>query len=327
VKRREFIGALVGGASAAWPLAARAQLAMPVIGFLNAASPATFGPYLAGFIRGLKDAGYTEGANVAIEYRWAEGNIPRLTEFANELVSRKVNVIAAAGGEPAALAAKSATSTIPTVFGIGGDPVKHGLVASFNRPDGNATGITLLTSDLEGKRIELLLQIAPQASTVTVLINPQNPNFESQLKDCQDAGRRFGRAIEVLKAATPAEIETALAGRGERRAHALAVCSDPFFNNRRKQIVDLVARNPVPAIYQWREFVEAGGLMSYGTNLAGMYREIGRYVGRVLNGEKPAALPVLQPTKFEIVINLKTAKAIGIEPSPMLLARADEVIE
>jgi putative tryptophan/tyrosine transport system substrate-binding protein len=325
-RRREFI-ALLGGAAASWPLAARAQQpAMPVIGFLNSASPEAFASYVDAFLNGLNEVGFAEGRNLAVEYRWARGRYDRLPSLATELVERKVAVIAASG-EPAVMAAKTAALTVPVVFLIGGDPVRLGLVAGFNRPGGNATGVTILTLMLDEKRFGLLRETLARAATIAVLMNPSFPGSEARMGDLQQAARAIGQELIIAAARDEAEIEKAFADFHRRRPDALLVAGDPFFNARRDQIVALAARYAVPAIYEWRDFVAAGGLMSYGTQLPDLYRQQGSYTGRILKGAKPADLPVLQPTKFEFVINLKTAKALGLIIPPGVLAIADEVIE
>jgi putative tryptophan/tyrosine transport system substrate-binding protein len=324
--RRAFI-TLLGGA-AAWPLAARAQRSgMPVIGFLNSTSPSAWKPYVDAFRVGLSESGYVEGRSVAIEYRWAEGRYKNLPILAAELVRRRVALIVATGGSAAPLAASVATKTIPIVFTTGVDPVEAGLVASLNRPGGNATGVHLFVSQMEGKRLGLLRELVPTATLIAVLLNPNNPPAATQLKNVQEAARALDQQIHILHADSEAELETAFGTARQVRAGALLVAADAFFNSRRTYIIALAARHGIPAIYEQREFAVAGGLMSYGTNLSDGYRQVGIYAARILKGEKPADLPVMQSIKFEFVINLTSAKALGIAVPPMLSARADEVIQ
>jgi len=326
MNRRQFI-ALVGGA-AAWPIAARAQQkTMPLIGFLNSASPMQWVHLLGAFRKGLNEVGYVEGQNLLIEYRWAEGIYDRLPVLADELVRRPVSVLVATGGATSALAAKAATTTIPIVFSSGSDPVKFGLVASLNRPGGNATGVSFLLDTLGSKRLELLRELLPGAKLIAALVNPDNVGTEIQLQDLRKAAYSTAQQLLFLNANSEGDIDTAFATIAEKRADAIVVTPDPFFLSRRERIVALAARHAVPAIYEWREFVETGGLMSYGPSHTEMFRLIGIYTGRILNGAKPAELPVLQPTKFELVINASTAKAIGLNIPPAFFGRADEVIE
>jgi putative ABC transport system substrate-binding protein len=326
VKRRDFI-TLLGGA-AAWPLAARAQQpAMPVIGFLNPTSPDGFSERLRAFRQGLKDTGYVEGENVAIEYRWAEGHFDRLPALATELVRRNVAVIYA-GSNAAALAAKAATTTIPIVFIATEDPVKLGFVASLARPGGNATGINFYSGELTAKRLELLREVVPAATRVAVLVNPTNTlTTESTLRDVQSAARAMGLQIQVVNASTSHEINAAFATFVRERPDALFVGLDVFLNNRRAQLVNLASRYTLPAIFSNRDFAEIGGLMSYGSDIKDAYRQVGVYVGRILKGAKPADLPVVQANKFELVINAETARMLGLAVPDKLLATADEVIE
>jgi putative ABC transport system substrate-binding protein len=327
LRRREFI-TLVGGAAAAWPVVARAQQpAMPVIGFLGTASASPFAHLIAGFRQGLKETGYVEGQNVAIDFRWAEGQYDRVPALAADLVRRQVAVIVAVGGETSAFAAKAATTTIPIVFNVAGDPVKVGLVASLSRPGGNATGVNTFTTELAAKRLGLLHELIPTALLIAVLVNPNFSPAAANAREVEVAARVTGQKILLLKADSESGIDAAFATIGQMRPGALLVAADPFFNSRRDQIVALAARHTIPAVYEWREFAAAGGLMSYGTNLVDAYRQQGIYAGRILKGEKPADLPVMQLTKFELVINLKTAKALGIKISDNLLSLADEVID
>lgn len=326
MRRRQMI-AMMGGAAAAWPLATRAQQpAVPVIGFLGATSPPDLGISLTGFEEGLKEAGFVEGRNAAIEYRWAEGNYSRLPKLAADLVRRRVSMIVAATA-PAALAAKAATTTTPIVFFSGGDPVEQGLVASFSLPGGNLTGVCVFLNDLGPKRLELLLQLAPTATVIGFLINPDNPNAEFQVSSMLKAAQAGGQQIVVLAARTEADIDAAFARLAERHGDALIVGADPFFGGRDRQIAALALQHRVPATSNGRRFVEGGGIFSYGNDSADAYHQVGVYAGRVLKGARPADLPVVRATKFELFINLKTAKALGLTIPPTLLARADEVFE
>jgi putative ABC transport system substrate-binding protein len=300
---------------------------MPVIGFLSARSPAEAASVLAAFRQGLGETGYFEGKNVTIEYRWAEGRYDRLPTMAGELASRQVAVIAATGGEPSPLAAKAATATVPIVFTVGGDPVEAGLVASLSRPGGNVTGTTIMGLQMGPKRLELFRQLVPNATAMTMLIKPTLPTTSVETRDVQDAARALGLQMSVLNASTESQIDAAFSTIVKQRIGALIVATDPFLLGQRDQFVRLAARHAVPTMYFLREFVEAGGLMSYGPNIANGYRQAGVYTGRVLKGEKPADLPVIQPTKFDLVINLKTAKALGLSMPQTLLVAADEVIE
>jgi ABC-type uncharacterized transport system substrate-binding protein len=327
MRRREFI-TLLGGAAAAWPLAARAQQpAMPVIGFLGSASPHGFEDRVRAFRQGLKDTGYVEGVDVAIEYRWAENQFDRLPALAAELVRRQVAVIAAAS-TPSALAAKAATTTIPIVFISGADPIRLGLVSNLARPDGNLTGVVFLGSELTAKRLELLRELLPRANRVAVLVNPANAELaETTLRDVELAARAMGVQIQVFNASTSREIDAVFASLAHERPDALFVGADPLFASRRVQLANLSARHAVATTSATREIAEAGGLMSYGASRTEAYRQGGAYAGRILKGAKPADLPAVQASKFELVINVQTARILGIEVPPMLLARTDEVIE
>jgi putative ABC transport system substrate-binding protein len=325
MRRRDFLTVL-GGAAAAWPLAARAQQPQ-VIGFLSGGSAWEFGYLATTFRQGLGDTGYVDGRNMSIESRWAEGHYDRLPTLAADLVGRRVAVLAATGGITSVVAAKAATATIPIVFTAGADPVKMGIVASLNRPGGNVTGVTFFNNVLGPKRLQVLHALAPKATVVGMMVNPKNPNSEFDLQDVQAAARPLGIRIFAVTANNEREFDAAFAGLVEQRAGALMVSPDPFFLSRRDQLVALAAHHAVPAIYEIREFAVAGGLVSYGTDIAQAYRQVGIYAGRILSGEKPGDLPVQQSTKFQLVINLKTAKTLGVEIAPTLLAIADEVIE
>jgi putative ABC transport system substrate-binding protein len=328
MKRREFILAL-GGVAASWPLTAYAQQStMPVVGFLEQRSPDINPDFLRAFHRGLKDTGYVERENVAIEYRWAENQMDRLPALAADLVRRKVAVIATAGGPVSALAAKAATTTIPIVFAIASDPVKLGLVASLARPGGNLTGISFFNTELAAKRLELLRELVPAATRVAVLVNPTSPaNTETTLRDVEAAARALGLQIQIFNASTSREIDAVFASFARERPDALFVGGDGFFSSRRVQLANLASRHAVPATFSARDFAEVGGLMSYGTNIADAFRQIGDYTGRILKGAKPADLPVVQASKFELVINTQTARMLGLTVPPTLLSSADEVIE
>jgi putative ABC transport system substrate-binding protein len=326
-RRRDFIR-LLGGAAAAWPLAARAQQpAMPVIGWLSTRGVGVAEYTVTAFRQGLQEAGYVEGQNATIEFRWAEGRYNRLPAQAAELVDRRISLIVATGGDPAAQAAKAATQSIPIVFVSGSDPVKVGLVASLNRPGGNITGIHMLLLGLGAKRLGLLHELMPAANPIGVVVNPNFADAQTQLRDVEAAAESLGLRLFVLKAGTEHEIDTAFANLVREKIAALLVVSDPFFTTRRVQFAALAAHHAIPAMYELREYTAAGGLMSYGPNLFDGYRRGGVYAGKILKGTRPADLPVEQPTKFEFVINLQTAKALGLEVSPTLIARADEVIE
>jgi putative ABC transport system substrate-binding protein len=327
MRRREFI-TILAGVAGIWTLDARAQQSdIPVIGFLSSASPKAYAGRVAGFRKGLNESGYIDGQNVTIEFRWAQGQYDRLPMFAADLVQQKVAVIVSSGGDVAALSAKAATSSIPIVTVSGSDPVKAGLVASFNRPGGNVTGASFVATELETKRLEILRDVVPAAAVIGVLINPSNPAAESRSKDLQMAARTLERNIHIVSASSESDLETAFATLIQQRADALLISTDSFFTSQRDRLVGLAARHALPTIYPWREFVEAGGLVSYGPIIDEVYRQVGIYTGRILKGERPADLPFLRPTKFELVVNLKTAAALGLTIPPLTLARADELIE
>ena len=325
MRRRGFLQLVAG--TVAWPVAARAQQAMPVIGMLNSGPAQPRSDQIDGFYRGLRQAGFVVGDNVAVIQRGANDDYSRLPALAAELVRQRVSVIAAIGGPVAALAAKEATATIPIVFAAVSEPVRSGLVTSLNRPGGNVTGSAGLASELDAKRLEILLELVPGAATVAALLNPNRPGVDAQESDMQAAAQAGGRELVVFRAGTPEAIEAAFTAMAARAMTALAVGADPFFANHRRQLVALAARHGVAAVYQWREFVAEGGLVSYGPNIQETYRLSGTYVGRILKGEKAGDLPVVQPTTFELVLNPRTAKAAGLTVPPALLARADEVIE
>jgi len=327
MRRREFI-TLLGGAVAAWPILARAQQpTMPVIGFLHSGSLELFTARVAAFHQGLNDTGFVEGRNVAIEYRWAHGQYDRLPALATDLVRRQVAVIAATGGIPSALAAKAATSTVPIVFVAGADPIKFGVVTSLSRPDGNITGLTAFTSELVPKRLELLHEVVQTVTTIALLVNPTSPVAEIVLRDVQEAARTLGLQLHVVHASAEPDFDKVFATLDQLRAGALVISTDAVFDGESERLAALAVRHAVPAIHQTREFAAAGGLMSYGGSVTDAYRKAGVYVGRVLKGERPADLPVMQSTKVELIINLKTAKALGLNIPVSLLGRADEVIE
>jgi putative tryptophan/tyrosine transport system substrate-binding protein len=327
LKRREFI-TLLGGAAAVWPTAAPAQPPpTPVIGYLANATPAGFAHFVTAFRRGLSEVGYSEGRNVAIEYRWAEGHHDRLPGLVADLIGRRVAVIMATGGSAPAQAAKAATATIPIVFTGGVDPVKAGLVASLSRPGGNATGVINISSELTEKRLHLLRELVPQAELVAVLFNPASPDAAEQVQEIRQAALTIGQQIAILNASSERDFDAVFATVVERRAGAVYVTGDPLFTSRRARLVTLAAQHAIPVSYSFRDFPLAGGLMSYGANLLDVHRQAGVYAGRILKGEKPADLPVLQPTRFELVLNLKTAKTLGLNVPDKLLALADEVIE
>jgi putative ABC transport system substrate-binding protein len=326
MRRRDFLKGFA--IATGWPLAARAQQpAMPVIGFLNSQSAGSFSHLLAGFQQGMREAGFLEGRNIQIEYRWAEGRYEQLPALANDLARRGIAVLVATGGEPAALAAKGSTQTIPIVFLIGGDPVKMGLVASMNQPGGNVTGLTLLSTEIERKRLALLQELLPKASLIAMLINPDFPATENRRQDVMEAASRVGLKTTVVSASSESQFEPAFTTAVEQRADALMVFADPFFNSRRDQLATLAAHYKIPAIYEVREYALAGGLMSYGANIVELYREVAHYAGRILKGAKASDLPIMQPTKFDFVINQKAARGLALEVPDRLLALADEVVE
>jgi putative ABC transport system substrate-binding protein len=329
MRRRDFIALLSGAASSqSLSLLARAQSGTPTIGFLGATSPESYAAFVAGFRLGLKEVGFVDTQNVAIVYRWAEGQYDRLPELAADLVSRRVSVIVATGGLPSSLAAMQATNTIPIVFTLGSDPVKFGVVSSLNRPDGNITGVTLFAYLLDAKRVELIHELVPGTSVVGLLVNPNSPaQAEAQFAEVETASRKFGQELVILKAGNDGEIDQAIATIAVRKPSALLVSADPLFLSKRDRLIALVTRYAIPSIYEWAQLAEAGGLMSYGIDLVDAYRQAGNYAGKILHGAKPVDLPVLQPTKFEFVINLKTAKALGIAVPNTMLVAADRVIE
>jgi len=327
MRRRDFI-TLLGGVAVACPQAARAQQpTMPVIGFLHPGSPEANAKFVAGFRKGLGESGYVEGRNVAIEFRWAHGDSGRLPELAADLIRRPVTVIVTLGSIAAALAAKAATTTIPIVFGAGADPVQAGLVVSLNRPGGNVTGVSSMNSGLGAKQLGLLHQLLHRDARFAVLVNPGNPQIQSVITDVQVAAAAMGQQLEILTAATKHDISPAFSDAVQKRTDALLISADPLFTNRPVQLATLAARHAMPTVYALREFAEGGGLMSYGSNFTDLFRQAGTYTGRVLKGEKPADLPILQATKFELIVNLQTAEALGLDVPPTLLALADEVIE
>jgi putative ABC transport system substrate-binding protein len=327
LKRREFI-TLLGGTAVAWPLTVRAQqAAMPLIGFLHSGSSPNSAYLVEAFRQGLRETGYIDGHNVSLEYSWAQDQPDRLRALAGELVRRPVTLIVTAGGTISALAAKAATAKIPIVFATGADPVESGLVVGLNRPGGNITGVSFLAKETDPKRLELLHEIAPKATTIAILVNPANPNAEAKISEMRAAGRALGRQLFVVRAHSKPELYAAFAELAQQRAGALLIFADPFFSSQRNQIALLAVRHALPTIYFLREYALAGGLMSYGTSIADAHRQVGVYAGRILKGEKPSDLPVAQPTKFDFIINLQTAKALGLEIPPTLLALADEVID
>lgn len=327
MKRREFV-TLLGGTAVAWPLAARAQQsAMPVIGWLNSGTPRTFAKFLKAFQQGLREQGLAEGRNLAIEYRWAEGHFDDLDALATELVTDRVALIVATGGARSAQAAKNATATIPIVFVLGVDPVKFGLVASFNKPDGNITGMTIITTELATKRLSSLYDLDPGIRNAAILVNPESPSADDEIESLKVAANTTARPFFILKATSSGEIDAAFASAVEQRVRALVVSADPFYMTRRDQIVGIAATDKMLVVYPFREFVDDGGLMSYGPSLASAYREAGIYAGRILNGTKPSELPIERPAAFEFIINLKTAKTLGLIIPAGVLAIADGAIE
>ena len=327
MRRRELMLLLGGAMATARTARAQQKAMMPVIGFLSARPEGASAPLVAAFHRGLSETGYTEGQNVKIEYRWAEGRYDRLPALAADLVGRKVDVIVASGGPPSAQAAKIATATIPITFVVGTDPVELGLVASLARPGGNLTGVSMMMTELNAKRLELLSELVPQARVIALLVNPNYPGAEGIMREVQEAARATGVQVLILKARTEGEIDAAFTTLVQRHVDAIVVGNDSFFDSRIEQVVALAGRHAVPTIYDQREFPDSGGLMSYGTSLTSVYQQLGTYAGKILNGAKPADLPVQQPTTFELVINMKTAKALGLTVPQSLFARADEVIE
>jgi putative ABC transport system substrate-binding protein len=324
--RRRFIALLSGVAF--WPLTAGAQQKeVPVIGYLGAGAPDPAGPFLAAFRQGLRETGYVDGQNLAIEYRWVEGHYDRLRGLADDLVRRKVRVLVAMGGTPTIMAAKGATSTIPIVFLGGTDLVADGVVASFARPGGNITGISIMAAELNQKRLDLLSELVPQARGFALLVNPRNPTAKHVIEDLQAVAKAKGLRLDILNAVTEEDINAAFSSLGQRREDGVVVAADPFFNSRREHLVGLASRHAVPAIYEWREFAVAGGLISYGASQTDLFRQVGVHVGRILAGARPADLPIEQPIKFELVINMKAAKALGLAVPQSLLVRSDEVIE
>ena len=327
MRRRDFIG-LVGGAAATWPVASRAQQsAVPLIGYLSGRSPEDTVRELDAFHKGLSEGGFVSDGNVNVEYRWARGDYARLTALAAELVQRRVAVLAATGGDASAITAKKATSTIPVVFNMGGDPVKIGLVQSFNRPGGNVTGSTILTQDMEQKRFGILNKVVPDVVRFGAIVNSNYPPSAYQIRELEKAAKDLDRQLFIAKASNDSELDAAFAALLHEQIGALAVASDPYFDTRRDRIIAFAAQNRLPAIYQFRVYALEGGLISYGPSITDAYRQVGRYVARILKGEKPTDLPILQPTQFDFVVNLKTAKTLGLIVPPTLVAQADEVIE